>query len=111
MSKSRVSLLVKASLLGTVILVVCAFLSAQAKSFTIQSQKTKTVYGPFVYANEVNIVTGPSSFTLVIDEEMLKNNSFKIKSLQTGRLYGPFECKVNEDIVIGKSIFTIVDID
>ena len=111
MSKLRAYSLVTACLLGAVILAGCANSPLQVSSFEIQSQTTSKVYGPFVYADKADVVTGKSSFILVVDEEMQKTCSFKIKSLQTGRLYGPFACKVKEDIVIGKSIFTIVDID
>jgi len=78
-------------------------------TFKIKSQKTDRVYGPFMYANEADVVTGPSKFTLVVDEELMKTCSFKIKSAQSGRTYGPFQCKTGVDVVIGMSIFTIVN--
>ncbi|MCK5849422.1 MAG: hypothetical protein KAH23_00800 [Kiritimatiellae bacterium] len=110
MSKLRVCSLVTVSLLCAVIFAGCVTSPAQVSSFKIKSQKTTKVYGPFVYANEADVVTGPSKFVLLVDEELAKTCSFKIKSAQTGRTYGPFRCKLGEDIVIGVSIFSIVNI-
>jgi hypothetical protein len=92
-----------------VIVAGCITAPSQVNSFELRSHKYPTmIYGPFKYADGTEVLIGKSSFTMVVDVELVQKCSFKLKSHKyPDRIYGPFRCRPKEEVVIGKSSFTI----
>ena len=82
---------------------------SQVNSFELRSHKYPTmIYGPFKYADGTEVLIGKSSFTMVLDADLIQKRSFKLKSHKyPDRIYGPFKCRPKQDVVIGKSSFAI----